>query len=94
MANRMRPTPPPQEPTHDPTDPGYHDPGDAVPEGVPGPGSEVGDDGAGVERRPRRDPGDAVPEGVAPDSPAPVTEEDRKVRRQLEDLPKRRDREA
>ena len=24
----------PPEPTHDPSDPGYHDPGDAVPEGV------------------------------------------------------------
>lgn len=42
---------------------------------------------AGLSRR--RDPGDAVPEGVAPEAPAPLTEEDRKVLRQLEDLPKR-----
>jgi hypothetical protein len=79
----------PPEPTHDPTDPGTHDPGDAVPEGVPGPGSAVGDDWAGVERRPDRDPGDAVPEGVAPAEPAPLTEEDRRILKRLEDLPKR-----
>jgi hypothetical protein len=86
---RRRPPAEPAEATHDPTDPGYHDPADAVPEGVPGPGSLVGDDWAGVERRPDRDPGDAVPEGVAPETPAPLTEEDRKVLRRLEELPKR-----
>ena len=36
------------------------------------------------------DPGDAVPEGVAPDSPVPLTPEDKKVRRALERLPRRR----
>ncbi|MDO9708003.1 hypothetical protein [Paracraurococcus lichenis] len=79
----------PDEPTHDPSDPGYHDPGDAVPEGIPGPGSEVGDDARGIEARPDRDPGDAVPEGVAPAEPPPLTEKDRQVKRQLEELPKR-----
>jgi hypothetical protein len=34
----------------------------------------------------RRDPGDAVPPGVAPDDPAPLTHEDRKVKRKLEQL--------
>ena len=79
----------PAEPTHDPSDPGTHDPGDAVPEGIPDPGSEVGDDARGVESRPDRDPGDAVPEGVAPVEPVPLTERDKQVKRQLEDLPKR-----
>ena len=37
----------------------------------------------------QRDPGDAVPPGVAPQSPAPLTEEDRKVRDKLERLPQR-----
>jgi hypothetical protein len=37
---------------------------------------------------PRRDPGDSVPEGVAPEAPAPLTETDRKVLKQLEELPK------
>ena len=36
------------------------------------------------------DPGDAVPEGVAPQEPVPLTPEDKKVRRALERLPKRR----
>lgn len=36
------------------------------------------------------DPGDAVPEGVAPESPAPLTPEDKKVRRALERLPRAR----
>jgi hypothetical protein len=85
---RRRPPAEPAEPTHDPSDPGHHDPGDAVPPGVPGPGSLVGDAAAGVERRPDRDPGDAVPEGVAPAEPAPLTEEDRKVLKRLEELPK------
>jgi hypothetical protein len=79
----------PAEPTHDPSDPGYHNPGDAVPDGIPGPGSEVGDDAKGIESRPDRDPGDAVPEGVAPAEPVPLTEQDKQVKRQLEDLPKR-----
>jgi hypothetical protein len=34
----------------------------------------------------RRDPGDAVPPGVAPEDPAPLTQEDRKVKRKLEQL--------
>ncbi|WP_431271641.1 hypothetical protein [Dankookia sp. P2] len=79
----------PPEPAHDPRDPGYHDPGDAVPEGIPGPGSNVGDDARSIESRPARDPGDAVPEGVAPAKPVPLTEHDRQVKRQLEDMPKR-----
>jgi hypothetical protein len=32
------------------------------------------------------DPGDSVPPGVAPISPVPLTEEDRKVKRKLERL--------
>ena len=80
----------PAEPTHDPSDPGYHDPGHAVPEGIPGPGSAVGDDARNIESRPNRDPGDSVPEGVAPAEPPPLTEEDKRVKKQLEDLPKRR----
>ncbi|MBV8913419.1 MAG: hypothetical protein JOZ05_10325 [Acetobacteraceae bacterium] len=36
------------------------------------------------------DPGDSVPEGVAPEAPVPLTPEDRKVRRALERLPRRR----
>ena len=35
------------------------------------------------------DPGDAVPEGVAAQEPAPLTPEDKKVRRALERLPRR-----
>ncbi len=35
------------------------------------------------------DPGDAVPPGVAPQDPAPLTPEDKKVRRALERLPRR-----
>jgi hypothetical protein len=35
------------------------------------------------------DPGDSVPEGVAPQEPAPLTSEDKKVRRALERLPRR-----
>jgi hypothetical protein len=49
----------------------------------------VGDSAAGIERRPNRDPGDAVPEGVAPAEPVPLTDTDRRVKRQLEELPKR-----
>lgn len=37
---------------------------------------------------PNHDPGDAVPEGVAPAEPVPLTEEDRRIKRQLEELPK------
>jgi hypothetical protein len=33
-----------------------------------------------------RDPGDAVPPGVAPAHPAPLTAEDRKVKRKLEQM--------
>jgi hypothetical protein len=33
-----------------------------------------------------RDPGDSVPPGVAPKYPAPLTEEDRKVKNKLEHL--------
>ena len=36
------------------------------------------------------DPGDSVPEGVAPQEPAPLTADDKKVRRALERLPRRR----
>lgn len=36
------------------------------------------------------DPGDSVPEGVAPQEPAPLTPEDKKVRRALEQLPRQR----
>ncbi|WP_338664962.1 hypothetical protein VQH23_07255 [Pararoseomonas sp. SCSIO 73927] len=32
------------------------------------------------------DPGDAVPPGVAPVNPVPLTDEDRKVKRKLEEL--------
>ena len=41
---------------------------------------------------PRRavDPGDAVPPGVAPETPAPLTPEDKKARRALERLNARR----
>ncbi|HYZ62304.1 MAG TPA: hypothetical protein VE650_07600 [Acetobacteraceae bacterium] len=39
-----------------------------------------------------RDPGDSVPPGVAPQEPAPLTPEDKKVRRALEHLPTRRNR--
>ncbi|MCR0985245.1 hypothetical protein [Roseomonas populi] len=35
---------------------------------------------------PGHDPGDSVPPGVAPVSPVPLTEEDRKVKRKLEQL--------
>jgi hypothetical protein len=35
---------------------------------------------------PGHDPGDSVPSGVAPVSPVPLTEEDRKVKRKLEQL--------
>lgn len=73
----------PQQDAYDPRAPGAHDPGDSVPPGVPGPGSLVGDDAAGIEDRPDRDPGDAVPPGVAPQTPAPLTEEDRKVLEKL-----------
>lgn len=79
----------PAEPTHDPSDPGYHDPGDAVPPGIPGPGSAAGDDAAAIEARPDRDPGDSVPEGVAPAEPPPLSRHDRRVKKQLEALPKR-----
>jgi hypothetical protein len=37
------------------------------------------------------DPGDSVPEGVAVQQPAPLTEEDKAVKRRLEELPKQRD---
>ena len=37
----------------------------------------------------RIDPGDAVPAGVAPQSPVPLTPEDKKVRRALDRLPRR-----
>lgn len=37
-----------------------------------------------------RDPGDAVPPGVAPQTPAPLTEEDRAVRDRLEELSRRK----
>lgn len=43
----------------------------------------------GPRGRPDRDPGDAVPPGVAPAEPAPLTEADRRAKRQLEQLPKR-----
>jgi hypothetical protein len=36
------------------------------------------------------DPGDSVPPGVAPQSPAALTPQDKKVRRALERLPRRR----
>lgn len=36
------------------------------------------------------DPGDSVPEGVAPLEPAPLTTDDKKVRRALERLPRKR----
>ena len=36
------------------------------------------------------DPGDSVPEGVAPQDPVPLTPQDKKVRRALERLPRRR----
>ena len=36
------------------------------------------------------DPGDAVPPGVAPESPAPLTPQDKKVRRALKRLPQSR----
>ncbi len=36
------------------------------------------------------DPGDAVPEGVAPQSPLPPTPDEKKARRALERLPRRR----
>jgi hypothetical protein len=42
----------------------------------------------GSESEARRDPGDAVPPGVAPEDPAPLTDEDRKVKRKLEQLGK------
>lgn len=35
------------------------------------------------------DPGDAVPPGIAPETPAPLTPEDKKVRRALDRLPRR-----
>ena len=35
------------------------------------------------------DPGDSVPEGVAVQEPLPLTSEDKKVRRALEQLPRR-----
>lgn len=38
------------------------------------------------------DPGDAVPEGVAVEEPAPLTEADRKAKRSLNRLPRRRSR--
>ena len=48
------------------------------------------DDKSGVsDNGSARDPGDAVPPGVAPAEPAPLTEADRKAKRQLEQLPKR-----
>lgn len=36
-----------------------------------------------------RDSGDAVPPGVAPETPAPLTREDRAVRERLEEMAKR-----
>ena len=36
-----------------------------------------------------RDPGDAVPPGVAPQAPVPMTPQDKKIRRALEQLPRR-----
>ena len=50
----------PPTPTHDPSDPGARDPGDAVLPGIPGPGS----DGPGGTPTRERDPGDAVPPGT------------------------------
>jgi hypothetical protein len=34
-----------------------------------------------------RDPGDAVPSGVAVQQPAPLTEQERAVKRKLEEMP-------
>ncbi|MFH5923597.1 hypothetical protein [Roseomonas xinghualingensis] len=34
----------------------------------------------------RHDPGDSVPPGVAPEDPAPLSEEEREVKRKLEEL--------
>jgi thioredoxin reductase len=58
-----------------------HDPGDAVPPGVPGTPPPSAD----------RDPGDAVPKGVAPEEPPPPpSPDDQKVLEQLRHLPERR----
>ena len=65
--------------------PGAEDPGDAVPFGVAGPGS----DDEGGRRGAEHDPGDAVPPGVAPLEPPEPTEEDRRVLEKLRDLPRR-----
>ncbi len=69
--------------------PGARDPGDAVPEGVPGPGRAAQEARQVEGLSADRDPGDAVPEGVAPGEPAPLTEEDQKVLGKLRDLPRR-----
>ena len=43
-----------------------------------------------ARRRPYEvDPGDTVPEGGAPAEPAPLSEEDRRVKARLERLPRR-----
>ena len=63
MAQQQRQPP---EPTHDPSSTRLpRRPATRSPEGVPGPGSTVGDAAKGIDSRPDRDPGDAVPEGVA-----------------------------
>ena len=66
------------------------DPGtqDAAPAAVPASGSAAGGDAGRIGTRPGRDPGDAVPPGVAPAEPAPLTEADRRAKRQLERLPR------
>lgn len=82
MPNRRTRTPPRRPQDDDRARPGS------------GPGSAGGSDlseearlGAGLSRR--RDPGDAVPPGVAPEAPAPLTEEDRRVLERLKELPER-----
>ncbi|MBO1074335.1 hypothetical protein [Roseomonas marmotae] len=40
----------------------------------------------GIDPAMAHDPGDSVPEGVAVQQPAPLTEEDRAVKKKLEEL--------
>lgn len=44
-----------------------------------------------MSKPPDRDPGDAVPPGVAPETPPPLSPEERAAKQRLERLPHERD---